>query len=59
MVRRRNITLESYTCEMCILQHEETLRHLFFRCNFARQCWSSIGINLTISGQQQEQMDQK
>jgi hypothetical protein len=33
-----NITLESYTCENCIWQREETLYHLFLRCNFAKAC---------------------
>ncbi|GJN32254.1 hypothetical protein PR202_gb20745 [Eleusine coracana subsp. coracana] len=37
--------LHSYTCELCILQREETLRHLFLRCNFAKSCWQSIGVS--------------
>lgn len=49
MLRRRNmIILDSYTCELCILQREETLLHLFIRCNFARACWASIGITLPM-----------
>jgi hypothetical protein len=28
-LRRRNMHLDSYVCELCILQREETLRHLF------------------------------
>ena len=42
---QRNMVLESYTCEMCILQKRETVAHLFCRCNFARACWESIGIS--------------
>jgi hypothetical protein len=44
MLRRKNMTLESYTCENCIWQKEETLYHLFLRCNFAKACWHSIGL---------------
>jgi hypothetical protein len=51
--------LDSYTCDNCILQLEETVLHLFLRCNFAieetvlhlflrcnfaRRCWLMIGI---------------
>lgn len=44
MLRRRNMELDSYTCENCILQKEETIAHLFLRCNFARRCWQIIGL---------------
>jgi hypothetical protein len=43
-LRRSNMHLESYTCKNCILQRNETSYHLFLRCNFARACWSSIGL---------------
>ena len=45
MLRRRNMFLDSYTCENCILQREETQYHLFFKCSFARQCWNKIGLS--------------
>ncbi|GJN31719.1 hypothetical protein PR202_gb20153 [Eleusine coracana subsp. coracana] len=38
--------LESYDYELCLLQREETLRHLFITCNFAKQCWQTIGITM-------------
>jgi hypothetical protein len=41
MMRRKNMTLESYTC---IWQKEETLYHLFLKCNFAKACWNSISL---------------
>ena len=44
MLRRKNMELESYSCENCLWQREETLYHLFLRCNFAKACWNSIGI---------------
>jgi hypothetical protein len=34
----------SYICELCILQKEEKLRHLFLRCPFVKNCWMSIGV---------------
>jgi hypothetical protein len=40
--------LESYDCELCILQKEERLRHLFFKCSFARNCWLQIGVIVSI-----------
>jgi hypothetical protein len=43
-LRRRNMHLESYTCENYILQRHETSYHLFLRCNFEQACWSSIGV---------------
>jgi hypothetical protein len=38
------MTLDSYTCDLCILQKEEKLRHLFYRCPFTKQCWLQIDI---------------
>jgi hypothetical protein len=38
--------LDSYVCELCILQKEEKLRHLLLRCPFAKNCWSSIGVSV-------------
>jgi hypothetical protein len=44
MMRRRNMVLDSYTCELCLLQRVETLRHLFLLCPFAKNCWASIEV---------------
>jgi hypothetical protein len=38
------MVLDSYTCELCLLQREETLRHLFLSCPFAKNCWASMMI---------------
>jgi hypothetical protein len=38
------MALNSYTCELCLRQCEETLGHLFLRCSFAKQCWMLIGV---------------
>lgn len=42
------MVLDSYVCEVCILQREETIIQLFIRCNFAKACWVSIGIRLPV-----------
>jgi hypothetical protein len=44
MLRRRNMQLDSYDCELCLLQKVESLRHLFYRCPFAKNCWAQIGV---------------
>jgi hypothetical protein len=36
LLTRKNMILDSYTCELCILQKEK-LRHLFYRCSFAKR----------------------
>jgi hypothetical protein len=41
--------LDSYTCDLCIWQYEETIHHLFHHCNFAKACWAAIGISMPIS----------
>jgi hypothetical protein len=49
ILQRKNMVLESYTCDMCILQRLETAAHLFLRCNFAKACWASIGISVATT----------
>jgi hypothetical protein len=48
MLRRRNMYLDSYVCEICIRQREESLWHLFFRCSFAKNYWQQIGISISV-----------
>jgi hypothetical protein len=42
----QHMALESYDCEICLYRKEEKLRHVFFRCLFAKNCWCSIGANV-------------
>ena len=49
LLRRRGMILESYTCELCILQRPESSEHLLLRCNFAKACWSTIGVTYNPS----------
>jgi hypothetical protein len=43
-LRRRNMALDSYVCENCLLQVNESIYYLLLRCNIAKNCWASIGI---------------
>jgi hypothetical protein len=45
LLRRREMNLDSYSSDMCILQRPETGVHLFLRCNFSKACWSSLGVS--------------
>jgi hypothetical protein len=36
--------LDTYTCENCIMQKEETIPHLFLKCNYVKRCWKEIGL---------------
>jgi hypothetical protein len=44
LLRRKDMNLDSFTCDLCILQRLESGAHLFLRCNFARACWNSLGV---------------
>jgi hypothetical protein len=44
LLRRKNMVLDSYTCELCLRQREETLRHLIILYPFAKNCSSRIGV---------------
>jgi len=45
ILQRKRMQLDSFTCDLCILQRLETATHLILRCNFAKACWESIGIS--------------
>jgi hypothetical protein len=60
MLKRRNMQLDSYVCELCIHQSEEKLGHLFFKCPFAKNCWAAIGIHVpTFKSKSSHEKDQK
>jgi hypothetical protein len=40
------MALESYNCVLCQQSIEETNTHLFLNCQFAKICWSLIGITI-------------
>jgi hypothetical protein len=39
------------------MQKEETVIHLFLRCNFARRCWQTIGVTTPRSSGIHNQID--
>jgi hypothetical protein len=49
ILQRKNMVLDSYTCDMCIFQRLETSAHLILRCNFAKACWASIGVSVATT----------
>jgi hypothetical protein len=49
ILRRRQMHLPSYSCVLCSINHEETVDHLFLECDFARSCWSLIGLTIISS----------
>lgn len=46
ILRRKNMHLETYNCELCQLATEETLHHLFLECPFARSCWGILNLDI-------------
>jgi hypothetical protein len=46
LLRKKNTHLGSYVCELCIYQRGESLRHLFYKCPFAKNCWRYIGVSV-------------
>lgn len=40
------MNLDSYNCALCNSGTEENVDHLFRNCQFALNCWSSIGFTL-------------
>jgi hypothetical protein len=49
ILQRQQLELDSYTCDLFIRRKVETMAQLFFRCNFAKACWSSIGASVLTS----------
>lgn len=44
ILRRKHFHLPSYNCILCAANAEETLEHLFLRCDLAIACWDLIGV---------------
>ena len=42
LLRRKSFVLEEYNCAVLNCQQEETLHHLFWGCQFSRNCWDFI-----------------
>jgi hypothetical protein len=45
MLWRRNLHIQDDPiCVMCNSGEEKTIEHLFFECEFAKECWAAINI---------------
>jgi hypothetical protein len=44
LLRRKRFHLQSTTCVMCSRNVEETMHHLFFKCEFAQMCWTALSL---------------
>ena len=50
MLRRRYLDVQDDAiCVMCDSGEEETSDHLFFGCEFAKECWATIHIDWDVS----------
>jgi hypothetical protein len=48
MLARRHFNVQpNCYCVLCNEGIKETIEHLFFECDFAKRCWSKLGINWT------------
>jgi len=43
------MSLDDYSCVLCVNGPEETNQHLFFACPFSTACWNLIGIQWDFS----------
>jgi len=45
MLRRRHFHLDAgYNCVLCSASPEEDVWHLFFDCQFSRECWATLNV---------------
>jgi hypothetical protein len=45
LMQRKNWHIDSgFGCELCVARSLETTQHLFFDCEFAKQCWDFLDI---------------
>lgn len=51
ILRRKQMTLKTYNCEICLMMAEETVEHLFWHCPFAQQCWRLLGLKDQMQSQ--------
>jgi hypothetical protein len=54
ILRRKKMTLDSYSCEICLTGEEETAQHLFWGCLFAQQCWGILNLETNQRGETSE-----
>jgi len=50
MLQRRNLHIQDDPiCVMCDSKEKETIEHLFFECQFAKECWATINFVWDLS----------
>jgi hypothetical protein len=49
LLRRKRFNIPSTNCMLCSHIEEETLHHLFFGCEFAQSCWTTLHIVWDLS----------
>jgi hypothetical protein len=49
LLKRKNMTLQDYSCIFCQGNIEESLTHLFLTCPFAIQCWAWLNTQVDLS----------
>lgn len=46
ILRRKHMVIDNYNCVICNDNVEETIKHLFIDCAFAKECCAVLGVNL-------------
>lgn len=44
ILKRKNMHLDDFNCELCNMRVEETSEHLFLHCPFAQDCWGMFNL---------------
>jgi hypothetical protein len=56
---RKRFHIPSVNCVLCNHDSEETLKHLFFECEFAQSCWTALHIVWDLSLSVLEMIEQQ
>jgi hypothetical protein len=48
LLKRKKMQLPDYTCVLCNEAIEESLTHLMLGCQFARQCWAIVNVEVDL-----------
>jgi len=48
LLKRKRKQLPDYTCVLCNGTIEESLSHLLLDCQFARQCWAIVNVDVDL-----------
>jgi hypothetical protein len=59
LLRHKWFHIPSVNCVLCNHDSEETLKHLFFECEFAQSCWMALHIVWDLSLSVLEMIEQQ